>query len=199
MLSFFPRDVLDEILNLIKLVSEGFPTLPSSTYPNYIGFPQEESSYQLVAFCDASKYAYAATIYLRQELGSLCRTDLVFSKTRLAPNKEISIPRLELLAAFIGTNCLKFVETELKLEIAQKLMWVDSQCVLYWLDSNKPLSICIENRVNEIKELNNICFHYISTKENPADMASRGTSTSVALLFYVHGKHLRSCWDGQLT
>ena len=21
----------------------------------------------------------------------------------------------------------------------------------------------------------------------------------VALLFYVHGKHLRSCWDGQLT
>ena len=21
----------------------------------------------------------------------------------------------------------------------------------------------------------------------------------VDLLFYVHGKHLRSCWDGQLT
>ena len=21
----------------------------------------------------------------------------------------------------------------------------------------------------------------------------------VALLFYVHGKHLRSCWEGQLT
>ena len=21
----------------------------------------------------------------------------------------------------------------------------------------------------------------------------------VVLLFYVHGKHLRSCWDGQLT
>ena len=26
MLSFFPRDVLDEILNLIESVSEGFPT-----------------------------------------------------------------------------------------------------------------------------------------------------------------------------
>ena len=26
MLSFFPRDVLDEILNLIELVSEGFPS-----------------------------------------------------------------------------------------------------------------------------------------------------------------------------
>ena len=21
----------------------------------------------------------------------------------------------------------------------------------------------------------------------------------IVLLFYVHGKHLRSCWDGQLT
>ena len=27
MLSFFPRDVLDEILNLIESVSEGLPTL----------------------------------------------------------------------------------------------------------------------------------------------------------------------------
>ena len=26
MLSFFPRDVLDEILNLIESISEGFPT-----------------------------------------------------------------------------------------------------------------------------------------------------------------------------
>ena len=26
MLSFFPRDFLDEILNLIELVSEGFPS-----------------------------------------------------------------------------------------------------------------------------------------------------------------------------
>ena len=28
MLSFFPRDVLDEILNFIESVSEGFPTYP---------------------------------------------------------------------------------------------------------------------------------------------------------------------------
>ena len=29
MLSFFPRDVLDEILNLIESVSEGFPSYSS--------------------------------------------------------------------------------------------------------------------------------------------------------------------------
>ena len=26
-----------------------------------------------------------------------------------------------------------------------------------------------------------------------------GLVVLVVLLFYVHGKHLRSCWDGQLT
>ena len=30
MLSFFPRDVLDEILNFIESVSEGFPSYPST-------------------------------------------------------------------------------------------------------------------------------------------------------------------------
>ena len=32
MLSFFPRDVLDEILNLIESVSEGFPNYSCSTF-----------------------------------------------------------------------------------------------------------------------------------------------------------------------
>ena len=31
-LSFFPRDVLDEILNLIGSVSEGFPSYSCSTF-----------------------------------------------------------------------------------------------------------------------------------------------------------------------
>ena len=33
MLSFFPRDVLDEILDLIELVSEGFPTYSLESDP----------------------------------------------------------------------------------------------------------------------------------------------------------------------
>ena len=34
-LSFFPRDVLDEILNLIESVSEGFPSYSSSAGASY--------------------------------------------------------------------------------------------------------------------------------------------------------------------
>ena len=38
MLSFFPRDVLDEILNLIESVSEGFPTYSLITKYRYLHF-----------------------------------------------------------------------------------------------------------------------------------------------------------------
>ena len=38
MLSFFPRDVLDEILNLIESVSEGFPSC-SISVSNFIKLP----------------------------------------------------------------------------------------------------------------------------------------------------------------
>ena len=57
-------------------------------------------------------------------------------------------------------------------------MGLDSKCVLHWIDSNKPLNTFVENRVKEIKEQDKISFHYISTKDNPANIASRGAVTS---------------------
>ena len=138
---------------------------------------KESTKYQLLVFCDASRYAFAAAVYLVQECQDQRRTDLIFSKTRLVPNKKITIPRLELLAALIGTRCMKFVENELKVEICQKHIWLDSQCVLNWIQSERPLGTFVENRVKEIKTDKDINFHYISTTENPADKANRGTST----------------------
>ena len=65
----------------------------------------------------------------------------------------------------------------MKLDIDSKHIWLDSQCVLCWIDSKKTLNTFVENRVKEIKQQKDISFHYIPTKENPADIASRGTST----------------------
>lgn len=173
----------DETLSLQDIIKwndiqEELQRLLSSTFPRYIGVSQKEKrNCQLLAFCDASKHAYAASVYLYQKCGNMRRVDLVFSKTRLAPIKDISIPRLKLLAAVIGTRCLKFVQKEMKLNIDSKHIWLGSQCVLCWIDSKKPLKTFVENRVKEIKEQKDISFHYIPTKENPADIASRGTST----------------------
>ena len=113
------------------VTKEDLKELANSLFPRYIGLDQRRTvDYQILVFCDASKYAYAAAVYLIQESEDSCRVDLIFSKTRLVPNKKITIPRLELLAALIGKRCLNFVEKELKLEICKKDIWIDSQCVL---------------------------------------------------------------------
>ena len=96
----------------------------------------DQVSYRLLGFYDASKHAYAAVVYLHQRKGESCRVNLVFSKLRHVPN----IPRLELLAAFIGTRAIQFVEEQLRLTLAQKHLWSDSQCVLNWIASVKHSS-----------------------------------------------------------
>ena len=66
--------------------------------PRYIGLEgSDKPTSQLLVFSDASKYAYAATVYLRQRTGHRYTKNLIFSKARLAPNQGVSIPRLELL------------------------------------------------------------------------------------------------------
>ena len=60
----------------------------------------DPESQQIHGFSDASEKAYAAVIYLRSTYGngsvSVC---IITSKTRVAPIKPHTIPRLELLGA----------------------------------------------------------------------------------------------------
>ena len=49
--------------------------------------------FSLVCFCDASKSAYVAEVYLLQRNEVTSRSDLIFAKIRLAPIKQITIPR----------------------------------------------------------------------------------------------------------
>jgi len=119
--------------------------------------------------------AYATAIYLHQTPVNSCKTDLVFSKTRLAPS-EITIPRLELLAVLIGTRALKFVGKELQLPISGQVLFTDSICILHWLKINKPLSVFVTNRIKEIKALTGVTYAHVSSQHNPADIAIRGKS-----------------------
>ena len=134
--------------------------------PRYI----EKDDYELLCFCDASKYAYATVIYLKSNLG----TNLVFAKSRMAPKRHNGIPRLELLAVVIGIRSLKFVETGMKLKNISKTLWTDSQCVLHWIRSKRQLSTFVQNRITEITAEENISFRYVNTEDNPADIPTRG-------------------------
>ena len=90
---------------------QSLETVPQHHMPRYMG-NNEAVEYSLICFCDASAKAYSAAIYLCQSLPDSCKTDLVFCKTRLAP-QNTTIPRLKLLGVLIGTRALEFVINEL--------------------------------------------------------------------------------------
>ena len=62
--------------------------------------------------------------------------------------------------------------------VCKENLWTDSQCVLNWIKTKKPLSVFLRNRLTEITREKNVEFRYIHTKENPADLPSRGLSSN---------------------
>ena len=131
--------------------------------PRILVSGSEYNNCQMLCFCDASKDAYAAVVYLRVASNNVTKVSLIFAKTRLAPTKSISIPRLELLAMVIGVRAMNFVEKQLHLTINAKYIWSDSKCVLHWIRSPKPLSLFVSNRVKEIKTQVNTNFRYVNS------------------------------------
>ena len=134
---------------------------------------------RLLCFCDASAKAYATLIYLHQTNGHESKVDLVFTKTRLTPLKGMTIPRAELMAVLIGVRCLEFVKQQLKLAIEGIHLWSDSKRVLSWIRSDKDLTVFVANRVCEIKSHSDVTFSYVSTTDNPADIATRGSTVNM--------------------
>ncbi|XP_062703871.1 uncharacterized protein LOC134286288 [Aedes albopictus] len=63
--------------------------------------PKNFASLQIHLFVDASDSAYAAVVYFRLETDHSTHVALVGAKTKVAPLKALSIPRLELKAAVL--------------------------------------------------------------------------------------------------
>jgi len=134
-------------------------------------------SVELHCFCDASQTAYGTCIYLRSiDHNNTCKSYLLCSKSRVAPLKTISIPRLELCGAVLAVNLYEKVQKALDLKVDNVFFWTDSTIVLGWLSlSPSKLKIFVANRVAEIQNKSDINqWSHVSTTENPADLVSRG-------------------------
>jgi hypothetical protein len=143
------------------------------TAPKALGF-------QLHGFCDASKNAYNAVVYLRTQLEndtSLVR--LVAAKSKVAPIKQVSIPRLELCGAVILSKLLTNIKESLNIN-CELFGWTDSTVVLDWLaDLPCRWETFVANRVAEIQGLIPAKdWRHVKSEENPADCASRGIPAS---------------------
>ncbi|XP_055590366.1 uncharacterized protein LOC129742489 [Uranotaenia lowii] len=130
---------------------------------------------ELHAFSDASQNAFGTCIYLRSIMAdNTVEVHLLVSKSRVAP--KATIPRLELCGFLLSARLVDQIASALKVNIEQKVLWSDSQIVLWWL--RKPLHLLksyVANRVAEISKLVSDCeYKYIRTHLNPADLVSRG-------------------------
>ena len=86
--------------------------------------------WELHLFCDASKDAYAEACFLRTKCNDEIHVQLIQAKSRVSPINKTSIPRLDLLAATIGTRLLILVRKNLDVENVNIFCWSDSTTVL---------------------------------------------------------------------
>ncbi|GFV35014.1 integrase catalytic domain-containing protein [Trichonephila clavipes] len=135
-----PQQLTEDWLKFQK----GFNAINYLTVPRWI-ILTADNTVELHGFADASSLAYAAAIYCRQKHNGKIKVQLLVSKTKVAPVKQVSIPRLEL-------------------------------CVLSWLSGHpRKWKTFVANRTSEIIEvLPTKHWRHVPSKENPADIASRG-------------------------
>jgi hypothetical protein len=132
-------------------------------------------------FSDASEsHGYGTVLYLR----FIYENDdihccFIYGRSRVRPlRRGITVPRLELTAATVSVavNAMVVSELERRLPIDSITFWTDSMIVLHYLRAvDKEFDRFTSNRIGKILDGSNIDqWKYVTSKENSADIASRG-------------------------
>ncbi|XP_033104397.1 uncharacterized protein LOC117106988, partial [Anneissia japonica] len=148
-------------------------TIPRCLKPSNFGNVVKR---ELHHFSDASSHGYGAVSYLRQlnVHGDVCCA-IVMAKSRLAPLKSITIPRMELSAAVVPTRLDRMIKQELMMPIDSSTYWTDSTCVLRYLENKETrFQTFVANRISTILDQSEASqWRFVDGSLNPADEASR--------------------------
>ena len=143
-------------------------------------FDPTATTYQRHVFTDASEKAYGAVAYLRatSQIGENS-IRFVMARSRLAPKRVQTIPRLEHLAALSGAEVVELLEEEMKMKLSI-ICWSDSTTVLSWIKSEScRYNRFVGARIAEIQRLtDHTLWRYVDTGSNPADDLTRGLKLS---------------------
>ncbi|XP_070068072.1 uncharacterized protein [Drosophila takahashii] len=181
----------DELISLLSKAQFNLRKWSSNCYALLKSLPKEISkvydplgllgpttvlTMELHRFADASPQAYAVVIYSRVKVNNGYALNLIMSKTRVAPIKSVSIPRLKLKAAHLLSKLISLVKQSLTVPISRINCWSDSEIVLHWLSSPpRTWNTYVCNHTAEIIETcPHSCWQHIRSGDNPADCASRG-------------------------
>lgn len=99
----------------------------------------------------------------------------VTGKTRVAPLKNLTIPRMELQAAVLASRLAATILKECDMPIEEVFFWCDSTIVLRWIRSEaKRFKMYVGNRIEVIRELTEVSsWRWVPTIDNVADKATR--------------------------
>lgn len=163
----------------LKIIQQ-FHCLKDITIPRYY-FSNIPTQIILLGYCDASPKAFGSVLYLRATYSNkLPSCTLVTAKSKVAPLKrQQSIPRLELCGALLLSKLTnRFLDaTKSKINIDQIYLFTDSSIVLSWILSPYKLKhdTYVSHRLIQIIDITRAdSWHYINTKENPADLLTHG-------------------------
>ena len=134
---------------------------------------------ELQGFADASTLAYAAVVYVRATyVDGTVSSELVVAKTKVAPLKIVSIPRLELCGAVLLSELLVAVSKALQVPKENWHGWLDSTAALGWLKNCPSIyKTYVANRIACAAEhVDPSIWGHVGTLSNPADCATRGLS-----------------------
>ncbi|GFS34677.1 DUF1758 domain-containing protein [Trichonephila inaurata madagascariensis] len=121
----------ENILNQVKQWLEQLPILAGIKIPRCLNLSSNGiKQIALHVFCDASKKAYAACVFLRVEYEENVFVKLIQAKAWVAPLKDISIPRLELLSCTLETRLAASVKNDLNLPDVRIYYLTDSMTAL---------------------------------------------------------------------
>lgn len=185
-----PPDLCSQWLNWTQSLSTvEILSFPRCYKPQDFGKP---TKVELHCFSDASTDGYGACIYIRLVNNQQrVTTSLVLAKSRVAPSDTTTIPRLELQAAVLSATLCDFVKQQLhNLNVDRTYFYTDSQVVMGYINNDaRRFLIYVSNRVQKIRNLTDPKdWHFVPTKQNPADHASRGlTVEQLADSLWING------------
>lgn len=169
-----PQEIKTEWSN----IAGNLPILSKLQIPRRV-LCDSPKSIEFHSFSDASQHAFGACLYARS-IGDNndVTVRLLCAKSKVAPLKPTTIPRLELCAALLASKLCKMVMESIRYTPSRLIHWCDSSIVLCWINNDtKKLKTFVANRIGEIKESTKASsWRYVPTNSNPADLISRGVS-----------------------
>ena len=116
-------------------------------------------------------------VYLVEETTKGVFVQLLSAKMGVAPLKQLTLPRLELMSARVLATLMTTIIEALgrQFKIDSVTYWLDSKTALYWIYNSGEWKQFVQHRVDETLNVTiKDDWGHVDGTENPADLGSRG-------------------------